>query len=148
MPDSPPRQFLLEKLDRPHILRCCINVPRVSCRYATRRMYKVTRFNGLRIVSLLLSLAFASQVTAETPETVSQIEINNPTKKQLLQIWKWGLDVEGEENNIWTIFAKPADLERLSGAGIPYSVSIPDMQSFYRSRNKDNKTMGGFRTFA
>ncbi|MEK7775332.1 MAG: M14 family zinc carboxypeptidase [Candidatus Zixiibacteriota bacterium] len=108
----------------------------------------MNRLNSLPIVCLLISLAFVSQVSAETQETVSQIEINNPTKKQLIQIWKWGLDVEGEENNVWTIFAKPADLEQLSGAGIPYSVSIADMQTFYKSRNKDNKAMGGFRTFS
>jgi Zinc carboxypeptidase/Immune inhibitor A peptidase M6 len=100
----------------------------------------------LTMLCLLLVLALASRLSAETQETVSQIEINNPTKKQLIQIWNWGLDVEGEENSIWTIFAKPGDLEKLTGAGIPYSVSIPDMQTFYKSRNKDNQTMGGFRT--
>jgi Zinc carboxypeptidase/Immune inhibitor A peptidase M6/Dockerin type I domain len=105
------------------------------------------RKNCLYMLCILLVLFFVTQIAAETQETVSQIEINNPTKKQLVQIWNWGLDVEGEENNVWTIFAKPGDLEKLSGAGIPYSVAIPDMQTFYKSRNKDNKMMGGFRTF-
>ena len=79
----------------------------------------MNRATSLPMIALLLSLAFVSPVIAETQATVSQITVNNPTKKQLLQIWKWGLDVEGEADNVWTILAKPADMEQLSGAGIP-----------------------------
>ncbi|MGH8014935.1 MAG: M14 family zinc carboxypeptidase [Candidatus Zixiibacteriota bacterium] len=103
----------------------------------------------MRFGSVIIAISVFVVSTASTlaQETYSQITVTKLTKQEFLGLHDQGLDVIEYKGDSLEIIATPADLEWLENKGIPFDVDIPDLKSHYKSRNRENLTMGGFRTF-
>ena len=104
----------------------------------------------MRLISFVLGifLAFVLTTSIAAKDTYSQIIVTKFTKQQFLEIHQRGLDVAEYLGDNLRIIAKPADLEWLKDMGIPFEVEISDLVAHYQSRNKENRSMGGFMTFS
>ncbi len=102
------------------------------------------RFHSLVFVLVWLLIKVVS-ATAE--EIYTQITITTLSKQEFLELHDQGMDILEYKGDGLELIAKPADLEWLDSKGISYEIDIPDLKAFYRARNKDGLTMGGFKTF-
>lgn len=93
-------------------------------------------------------LAFIFIASSAKAETYKRITVTLQTKKQFLDLHKFGMDIIEYGDNTLEIIALDDDLEWLDSQGIPYTVDIPDLKAYYRSQNKESLTMGGFKTLS
>ncbi|HEX2897446.1 MAG TPA: M14 family metallopeptidase, partial [candidate division Zixibacteria bacterium] len=102
-----------------------------------------------KIPVLIAALAFVlvSWVAADGV-IYQQITVTKLTKQQFLDLHLEPVDIIEYKGDSLEIIATPENLEWLDSRGIPYQIDIPDLQAYYRSKNKDNLTMGGFKTFS
>jgi hypothetical protein len=101
-------------------------------------------------LSRITIVAIGLTVLASTAiaDDISLVRIQKMTKQQYLSMAVMGLDVIETKDEEFKILAKPADLQRLEQAGIPFIVEEPDIKAFYKSRFREGETMGGFRTYS
>jgi len=99
-----------------------------------------------RIVVVFISLTAIA--VAAVADGISLVRIQKMTKQQYLSMAVMGLDIIETKDEEFKILAKPADLQRLEQAGIPFIVEEPDIKAFYKSRFREGETMGGFRTYS
>ncbi|MEE8404255.1 MAG: M14 family zinc carboxypeptidase, partial [candidate division Zixibacteria bacterium] len=91
---------------------------------------------------LIVSTAFVHA------EQLSQVTVLSLDKSDFLEIHRLGMDVLGYKGDSLEMIANQAELDWFDSRGITYRIDIPDLQAYYRSKNKGNLTMGGFKTFS
>jgi len=102
--------------------------------------------NLSKVAVIVISL-MALSVTV-VADKISLVRIQKMTKQQFLTMAQMGLDIIEVEGEEFGVLVKPADLQRLEQAGIPFIVDEPDIEAFYKSRFREGETMGGFRTYS
>lgn len=99
----------------------------------------------LPIIFVIIGL-MASGSAAQ--EIYQQITVTKLTKQDFLDLHMQPMDIIEYRGDSLKVIATAANLEWLEVRGIPYEIEITDLKAYYRSRNKDNRTMGGFMTFS
>lgn len=99
------------------------------------------------IVSLLLGATLISN-SASTEDIYTQITVTKLTKQEFLELHAQPMDIIEYKGDSLEIIATPSNLQWLENKGIPYKIDIPDLKAAYKSGNKANLTMGGFKTFS
>ena len=104
----------------------------------------------MKIIKTLTAIALILIIstTFVQAEQFSQVTLLTLDKSDFLEIHRLGLDVLGYKGDSIEMIATQADLEWFDSRGITYRIDIPDLKAHYRSKNKSNMTMGGFKTFS
>ena len=104
----------------------------------------------MKIIKTLTAIALTLIIstTFVQAEQFSQVTLLTLDKSDFLEIHRLGLDVLGYKGDSIEMIATQADLEWFDSRGITYRIDIPDLKAHYRSKNKSNMTMGGFKTFS
>lgn len=97
-------------------------------------------------MSVLAAVLLAAPAFAD--EIHTQILVTKLTKQEFLDINHLGMDILEYKGDSLEIIAKPADLEWLDSREIPYEVEVSDLVAFYKGRNKESLSMGGFMTYS
>ncbi len=118
--------------------------------------------SGLRSIGVLLATALlaagvATNVTNAAAKSVSKVRVTPVEKEHYAQIYSGEFDVVEFGDSEFVIYADADQQLRLQELGIPFTVEIADMQSFYRDRflaeqplqgGAQVSTMGGYETFS
>ncbi|MCH7948073.1 MAG: hypothetical protein IIC66_09785, partial [candidate division Zixibacteria bacterium] len=97
---------------------------------------------------IAITLIFIISTAFAQAEQFSQVTLLTLDKSDFLEIHRLGMDVLGYKGDSIEMIASQADMEWFDSRGITYRIDIPDLKAHYRSKNKSNITMGGFKTFS
>ncbi len=97
---------------------------------------------------ITLALILIISTALGQSEQLAQVTVQSYSKSDFLEIHRLGMDVLGYKGDSIEMIADQADLEWFDSRGISYRIDIPDLQAYYRSKNKSGLTMGGFKTFS
>jgi len=98
-----------------------------------------------QLVAVAVLVALVIPVAAVEPPGL--IQMTDLTKNQFLTMAQLGLDIVETRRDTFRIFADSREMIKLAELGLPFEVIHPDVVDYYRSKNKQNFAMGGFRSF-
>ncbi len=95
--------------------------------------------------AILMVILFS---VAGVAEQLSQVKVSISSRDELSRLGQLHLDeVEAEDGSVIVVVTHN-QLQLLAQSGLSYSIEIPDLKAFFKSRFEPGRAMGGYRTLA